>query len=324
MSSAAAKLLEQVVANPRDTDARAVYADALIQDGDPRGTFITLQAAMLGRLSPDRREAALHQSRALFKEHEAKWLATTKGWAQVRMRGGFVHAIRAKAADFLKHGEALVAAEPVLEVVLHGAGDEDLKKLAASPAVARLQSLALGGTYGDKGAVALAESAHLKTLEWLNLGASKAGKGFAAAVGGLAGLVSLCLTGASLGDDGAKTFAAAALPKLTHLYLTRNDLTDACMGDLGDGRALATVQMLTLNGNEITDEGLAAFTKGKSLGNLARLELRETQIGEEAAKALGKLKALKKLDVKGTEVEVSSLGGLKRKGVTVVASSSYY
>ena len=38
-----AELLAQIYANPDDDALRAVYADALLERGDPRGELITLQ-----------------------------------------------------------------------------------------------------------------------------------------------------------------------------------------------------------------------------------------------------------------------------------------
>jgi uncharacterized protein (TIGR02996 family) len=325
MSAVVDRLREQLVANPRDAAARAVYADALIQEGDPRGTFITLQSHLGGKLSPDKRESAKHQIKALYAAHLDKWYEPAKGWAETRWKGGFIHAVRADASDFLKNGAALVAVEPVLELTLTDADDAILTKVAASPAIARLSSLAIGGKYGDKGAGALAKSPHIKTLRSLNMRGS-VGKAFAADIGTARELVSLCLTGTDIGDEGVKVLAAAGLDHLERLYLSRNELTDASMPALADGRASAHLKLLALNANQIGDEGLTALAKGKSLAHLVRLELRETAVGDEGAKALAKSKtitALKKLDLRQTEVESATIKALKKKGIEVEGGGGY-
>lgn len=325
MSDTAHKLLEQVVADPRDQAARAVYADALIQQGDARGTFIALQRLLDGPLSPDKRESAKREAAALLDAHKAEWMAPAK-FCEVRLKGGFVHAIRAEAGSFLKNGAALVAAEPVLEVTLTGASDADLQKLAASDSIARVSSLSLSGSFGDKGAAVLMGSPHISRLRSLNLGGGKVGKAFAAAVGNAKELARLCLTGCGMGDEPTKTLAAAPLDKLERLYLSRNELTDASMPALADGRALSHVLLLALNGNEIGDEGVAALAKGKALAHLVRLELRETQCGDEGAQAIGKsktLKALEKLNLLQTEVDSDAIKSIRRKGIEVEGGNSW-
>jgi uncharacterized protein (TIGR02996 family) len=60
-----APLLAAIYADPDNTEARLVYADALQEQGDPRGEFIALQCA---GTTPSRRE------RALLRVHEREWL----------------------------------------------------------------------------------------------------------------------------------------------------------------------------------------------------------------------------------------------------------
>src|SRR5262245_21100998 len=59
-----------VHADPGDLHARGVYADALLEAGDPRGELIALQLARTwrGRQQPSRRELEL------LAQHRAAWL----------------------------------------------------------------------------------------------------------------------------------------------------------------------------------------------------------------------------------------------------------
>ena len=61
-----AALLQAIYDDPDDDDARAVYADALIERGDPRGEFISLQ---LADTSQSRKQA-----RKILRDHGADWL----------------------------------------------------------------------------------------------------------------------------------------------------------------------------------------------------------------------------------------------------------
>jgi uncharacterized protein (TIGR02996 family) len=61
-------LLADIYANPTDDAARFVYADWLLERGDPRGEFITLQ------LKKDPDKASLKRERELLKAHKKEWL----------------------------------------------------------------------------------------------------------------------------------------------------------------------------------------------------------------------------------------------------------
>lgn len=63
-----AGLLADVYANPDDDAPRLVYADWLLERGDPRGEFITLQ------FRADKDAAALAREKALLEEHGRTWL----------------------------------------------------------------------------------------------------------------------------------------------------------------------------------------------------------------------------------------------------------
>ncbi len=300
----AKQLLDLVVKNPHDPSARGVYADALIQAGDPRGTFIMLQTHLEGAMSPDKREAAKRQVDLLLRGHKAQWMRAASPWAETRFKAGFVHAIRAKATDFSNHGAALLSVEPVVEITLTGVRDEDLVTLAKMPALSHVTRISLQGGFKDKGATALMQSPHVGMLRSLNISGARVGSSFAGAAGKLTGLVSLCLTGLEMGDVAIAPLARET-PHLEHLYLARNDLTDAAAALLASGTGTTRLKRLCLGGNEITDEGAEALASGKSLACLELLELNQTSVSDDGAEALVKsraLKALRKLDLRSTEV----------------------
>jgi len=81
-------LRQHVYEHPHDDAPRAVLADALSEQGDPLGEFITLQLASY-RQSPSRREAEL------LRTHAVRWLGAlepfvyqpTQSWLEVFERG---------------------------------------------------------------------------------------------------------------------------------------------------------------------------------------------------------------------------------------------
>ncbi|MEO8703940.1 MAG: TIGR02996 domain-containing protein [Kofleriaceae bacterium] len=89
----AESLLAEIYANPEDDAPRIVYADALAEQGDVRGEFITLQLerARTGAPEPSERE------QELLKKHGKAWLGRLapviswgKGYARSSFRRGFL------------------------------------------------------------------------------------------------------------------------------------------------------------------------------------------------------------------------------------------
>jgi uncharacterized protein (TIGR02996 family) len=313
------KLRTVVLRYPNDPDVRGIYADVLIDAGDPRGRFIRAQSSLEGRLPPDAREAAEHEVKTLLAAHEKKW-RDVASWADVRFKGGFVHAIRATIGSYLEHAAELFAVEPVSTVVLGGVSDDALVKLAEHGTLARIERLHLSGTFGDRGAAALAKSPHVRSLRRLNLSASELGEGFVSAVSKFESLISLSITGHEIGDELMGTFAKNDLPKLERLYAARTSVGDEGVAAIAEAKTWTSLRWLCLGGNEISDEGAEALAKAK-FGSVTHLEINQTSIGDEGALAIVKgkaFRALKKIDLRQTEVSSETIQQLRsRKGLTV-------
>ena len=108
MASRADELLRQILANPDDLALRAVYADALQADGDPRGEFIALE------LAADPAHASRRAS--LLGAHAATWWP---GLARhhIATRAGFLERVAGDAGD-LAVARAVFAREPVRDIEL--------------------------------------------------------------------------------------------------------------------------------------------------------------------------------------------------------------
>ena len=120
-------LLQAILADPADRDARLVYADRLDQQGDPRAELIRYQIAVedLPAGNP-RRDPLEAQIRALLQAHEAAWLAPLPvpvvSWT---FRGGFIEEVRVGDADSVTAVEAALRAyHPIRRVttLLHDNG----------------------------------------------------------------------------------------------------------------------------------------------------------------------------------------------------------
>jgi uncharacterized protein (TIGR02996 family) len=129
--------LEKILADPDDDGARAVYADELVERGDPRGEFIQVQLR-LEREDPEGEEhpRLLERSDRLLAEHGRTWF----GWDEhekLRVRRGFVEALDPVPLRAQKRFDELAAREPITSVELESPPPP-------SPATSRLTHLSLG------------------------------------------------------------------------------------------------------------------------------------------------------------------------------------
>lgn len=107
MSDITARLLAQIAASPHDMQLRQVYADHLLERGDPRGELVALQ---LAGIDPGR---VAH----LIATYRHLWVGPLVPWIKVpasRFKGGFL--VEVKLAD-LKRDLAPVIGDPVWATV---------------------------------------------------------------------------------------------------------------------------------------------------------------------------------------------------------------
>jgi uncharacterized protein (TIGR02996 family) len=138
-----AALLAEVLAHPEDDGVRLIYADHLISTGDPRGELIAVQVK-LATTPPRQRKQLVARETALLRAHRRTW---TKEASQVakrwEIRRGFVAKVEATCQAFASDGAALMAREPVEELVLSAPTTPGLLALAGAAHVARLRAIEL-------------------------------------------------------------------------------------------------------------------------------------------------------------------------------------
>jgi uncharacterized protein (TIGR02996 family) len=110
--------LSEILANPDSDDARAVYADELVERGDPRGELIQLQLA----------GERVH-SDWLLDRHGKQWFPWN---AHIHVRRGFVDAVSTSHRVIY---EAIAAVEPVTQL--------ETDDLPSGDATRRLRALAI-------------------------------------------------------------------------------------------------------------------------------------------------------------------------------------
>jgi uncharacterized protein (TIGR02996 family) len=278
LAESGATLLQRVLETPDADEPRLVYADWLIERGDPRGDFISVQIHLRQRLSPSSRMEFKAKEAALLSEHDAEWAAPAGIADEHTFVRGFIERVRADARKFLAGFAPLMEKEPVQSLRLRCSGSSDVERLIESGLLARIPNLKLEGEIGDEGARMLAKAPHLAKLKSLNLGSTgltSEGAAHLAASPYLGALETLSLTGNAIGSEGLAALASApSLTNLEALFVARNEIDDDGVIDLARAPAMRTLQRLGLAGNfEITDEGARAIRESPHLKALKRCEL---------------------------------------------------
>lgn len=137
-----AALLAAILADPRDDQARQVYADWLTERGDPRGEFITLQLELARGPTPARRRALARRETALLKQHRVAWTREAMQDAkECTLARGFVEEVKMTGAAWGAKGAKLLAREPVDALLISSANAAGLLAIARAPHTARLHRL---------------------------------------------------------------------------------------------------------------------------------------------------------------------------------------
>jgi uncharacterized protein (TIGR02996 family) len=249
-------LLEAVLAAPDDDAPRLVYADALLDRGDPRGELIVVQLQLARERMLDARRAELESAAAkLVREHtahmQASYAALNAGFV---FRRGFVEQLTAPARAILG-GSAfaeLMAKEPVRELMLLEVDDAAAEEIAALPLMRRIAHLGCRGRLGARGAQSLAAAPALAELRSLDLAGATLGEAGCAALARSAVLAptSLALNATAAGDGGAVALAdGIALRRCRRLLLARNRIGARGAEALARSEVLQEIELLSLTGN---------------------------------------------------------------------------
>jgi uncharacterized protein (TIGR02996 family) len=262
-------LLEQVLAEPDNLEVRRVYADALLERGDPRGEFIQVQLELASATAQDeQRELLARREQQLLKQHEKEWLGDLRQHIlRWRWRCGFLHEITTSDSKWSLGRDALVAREPVRRARITGVRGG----LYFGDAVGRLAALSLpDNRLKPKKIKELLESRHVQALRGLDLHGNPVGdEGLKILAGGLPRLVELRLMGCGmLTAKGIGALVEAPFIRgLQVLELTANALfhpsqTEEVMPVLGSAplseTALLDIGMNHLSENERAFEQLIA------------------------------------------------------------------
>jgi uncharacterized protein (TIGR02996 family) len=234
-----AQLRAEIAANPDDDAPRMVYADLLVERGDPRGELIHLQIKQLRGGYAREVEERIGE---LMRAHEAQWKAEAGITdALSSFSRGFPASLIGSAASILASREAL-RTQPITSVSILSrlAGFEDVMQM---PELARVSSLTISGEMGSYRNHAVLTAAQVEAL---------------ARAPHLSNLRELWLKEAALDVAGARILATAPwLPAIEKLVLGKNPLHGAGVAALAP--KLIGLRHLTLDDVDVSREGMAAL-----------------------------------------------------------------
>lgn len=136
------ELLDAIAQSPDDDSIRRVYADALLDRGEPLGELIHLQLDLEHRLARPHANARRRRIQELLAAHQKRWTAALDGLATApHFRRGFVDEVTVDVEVFLARGAELFERAPLLSAVrLEGLVADDAAEALIQRFVAVLES----------------------------------------------------------------------------------------------------------------------------------------------------------------------------------------
>jgi uncharacterized protein (TIGR02996 family) len=304
-------LLRDIQARPEDDAPRLVCADWYEEHGDPdRAAFIRVQIELARMSLWDRRRQALaRQEYELFAKHGNRWSAPLIGAvSRWQYRRGFVEQVKVEAAQFLRHAEMLWQLFPVREVKFDHPTGHEIRKIAASPWLARVEKLDLTfSRMGDEGLGPLLHSPNVPALRglvlrWCNL--SPLGLRLLARTANMPALEALDLSSnEEAGPEGIAAFLTECrLPRLADVRWGYDGWSlEVCMALLASP-LMPRVKALEHFGHRTPDEAVFSLMADGRWDGLEELDFTLHELTTEAAEGLARntsLSSLRKLELTG-------------------------
>lgn len=319
-----------ICSNPTDITTRLVYADWLSDRGDPRGHFIRLQCALTtDNLESITRTRLLREANELLAAFGQQWSAELVGRGIKRCcySCGFVEFVELDAEAFLAQAEHLFELAPIRSIKLLTAV-QHIEALSRCSLFQRLHSLDLSENWiGDQGAILLAESPYLSSLQKLSLGQvmlRSAGLLALISASSLSQLLALDLSGNYLGEceidevmslnkllhltdlrlsgtllSISSIVGSPHLPLLTRLDLSENDLVvdEFAIEAIASSDRLTHLYHLDLSYNNLRDSEFLPLLRSTYLNSLTSLRLRGNRLSSASLCSLASASFLQRLIV---------------------------
>lgn len=277
-------MFQAIVASPDDDDLRRVYADALVEQGDPLGEFIHVQLERAELDEDDANQGRLrHREGRLRKPHQEAWTRGIPKGVMCTFRRGFLDGIETSVWVFLEHLDTITKAAPLLREVKLEAY-HSVPKLLAKTLPPSVRSLSVRGRL-ESDYENLLRSTWLGQLEELCLWFSEVGDEGAqafAATPELKNLKALHLCEAGITEVGARALAASEHLRLNRFVAWRNPIGPTGAASLFESPVLAAATRLEVGEWGLMPEGLKALAQSPIVGQLEELDLRSNRLNTQA------------------------------------------
>lgn len=305
----AGRLLAEILADPANEAARLVYADHLMELGDPRGELVQLQCRFEKIAWDDPERRRLDERIAdLLATHESEWTREVRALGfddhlqQVSMRRGFVEKVRLDARDAAQRIPALRALTPLREV--HVSGTDGAHLDDAGAALCELEAISFRGFPRELShAVAqrLPRWPHQGKLRTLHVSGSEAARAIAATPA-LRGLEVLRVT--SIEPQGIAQLAMAPHVATVHtLELPQSGIGPDGLDALARSAYFSALRRVQLEHARLTGAAIETFARSAIAPALRQLRVHHNKLGDRGATALATgFPALDLLDVEATEL----------------------
>ncbi len=283
---------------------RLVYADWLDDQGDPRGEFIRVQCELeRSGLSSLKHRRLRDRERELLQDHQDEWLSPVDEKKRVvcdwTFRRGLVEEVAIGGKSFLKFGDSLQSAFPLLHVLtFNTVKPSQVDLLVDCSALEGMIGIRLAADFGRarerqadwqfKGGSPIhhfLSSPHLKNLRSLRLldGTYREADLRGVLASGHLDLHAFDLSNFEnrLGLDDFETLASAGcLRNLRELSLRSNDLTISHLLILTYSRQFANLESLDLRGNLLgSQSNIVALVGLNRFPKLRQLNLQSCGVG---------------------------------------------
>ncbi len=298
---------------PEDDAARLVYADALTEQNDPRGEFITLQCQLAkDPTRTDLRDRALE----LLQANRAAWSPAGLPWQFER---GFPAALQLHLRALREHEAAIneVTTLRALEVHFTNAAEADVNGLLALPALQRVRSLSFNWHTPHHLALELLREPWVGKLDrlqfsWVMLPQRVwQGLGRAESPARTVRVLDLMLSDAR--DEFVRLLDPAPWPHLHELRLSNGQLGTRGCELLAHPGLFPALRHLDVSWNRIGKQGATLLARSPLIHQLESLDLSHCQLGDDGCRALAdaRPRALQSLRVENSRVTAKGLDALR-------------
>ena len=324
------RLLAEILADPASDAARLVYADHLIDLGDPRGELIQAQIKFEKIEWDDPARRVIDERIAdLLAMHETEWTREVRALGfddhlqEVSLRRGFVEKVTIDAKDAARLVPALRAITPLRELHVTAQDDRHIDAIGVNaadleaisfrsfargadrtianrlphwPYRGKLQTLHVAGPDAAK---AIAITPGLGSLRRLRVGAiTPAGMAPLAEAEHLAGVHTLELPQSGLGAQAVGVLAKGPWTKLQRLQLEQARIFGAELDALASASFAPLLQQLRVHHNKLGEPG--ARLLAEKFPALELLDVESAELGADGVKAIlasSRLAKLTSLDI---------------------------